>query len=400
MRVVIACSGLGHVARGNEAWAEDTARALADLGVTVTLYKGGGQPEAVYDRVIPCWRRESAQTNWIERWITQRGRWRLGLGSPYEIEQSTFALRLLGHLRREPADIVHTQDPLIASIVQRASRFGLVRTRVILANGTKMPFSSLVKFKYVQHLADWHLEEARAAGVWKPTWTAIPNFTNISLFHPGRADAVRSELDIPTDGLVVLTAAAIKRSHKRIDYLLKEFARLRELRPDLPVWLVVAGGWEQDTEELIAEGRALLGDRVRFLVRYPRLRMPELYRAADTFVLCSEMEMLGIVLLEAAASGLPCLVGQHPVVKWVVGPGGESIDMETPGILTSALVDLLADPRRRQDFAVLARRHCETHFSQDQVVRQILDYYDFVLNHDRPLAQAKTMGPATAGRPH
>ncbi|SIN67621.1 Glycosyltransferase involved in cell wall bisynthesis [Singulisphaera sp. GP187] len=397
MRVAIACSGLGHIARGNEAWAEDTAREMANLGIAVTLYKGAGKAEAPYERVIPCWRRESPQTAWVGRWITRSGRWRVGLGSPYDIEQTTFAMRLLGHLRREPADVFHTQDPWIASIVQRAAQFGLVRTRVIIGNGTDMRLAWLNKFDYVQQLAPWHLEEARAAGTWKPTWTAIPHFTNIRLYHPGRADAVRSELGIPADALVVLTAAAIKRHHKRIDYLLEEFAQLRTSTPDLPAWLVVAGGWEQDTDELIARGRALLGDRVRFLVRYPRLQMPELYRTADAFVLCSQMEMLGIVLLEAAASGLPCLVGQHPVVKWVVGPGGESIDMETPGVLSASLANLLGDTSRRHQLAALARRHCEDHFSQERVISQTLDYYDFVLNHDRPKVQSNTT--AAAGEP-
>ena len=69
---------------------------------------------------------------------------------------------------------------------------------------------------------------------------------------------------------MVLTVAAIQRTHKRIDYLLEEFARLLNDHPNLPVWLVVAGGRERDTDELVAQGRRLLGDRLRTLVRFPR----------------------------------------------------------------------------------------------------------------------------------
>jgi glycosyltransferase involved in cell wall biosynthesis len=307
--------------------------------------------------------------------------WRIGLGSGYEIEQATFAMGLIRLLRRERADILHVQDTLVALITERARRLGLVRTRTILADGTESGPALLGKFEYLQHLAPWHLEEARAAGAWRPTWTAIPNFVDTDVYHAGRGDALRDELGIPRDALVVLIAAAIRRRHKRVDYLLKEFARLRDMSPDLPAWLVVAGGWEQDTDELIAEGRALLGDRVRFLVRFPRERMPDLYRASDVFVLCSLKEMLGIALLEASASGLPCLVHSHPVLQWVVGPGGVSIDMSRHGALADALIEILKSKTQRCSLGQLARRHCVEVFGRDLVLERILGYYDFVSNH-------------------
>jgi glycosyltransferase involved in cell wall biosynthesis len=397
VRIVIASSGLGHVARGIEAWAADLGSALADRGEAVTLCKGGGEAEAPFERVIPCWQREATKTQRLLRLLPRRGTWRLGLSSGYGIEQSTFALGLIQHLRRERVDVLHVQDPQVAIITQRAWKLGLVRTRVILAHGTEEPLEYQKKIAYLQHLAPWHLEQARGAGVWKPTWTAIPNFIDIDLFHPGRAPALRDELGIPRDGLVVLTVAAIRRHHKRIDYLIDEFARLREQEPGLPVWLVVAGGWETDTDELVALGRQKLGDRVRFLVRYPRGRMPELYRMADVFVLGSLNEMLGIVLLEAAASALPSLVSRHPVIRWVVGPGGEAIDMEAPGALTESLRAWLSDPARGRSLGEQARQHCLEHFSRDRVVDQILDYYRFVLTHDRPsgsVEEVVTVGQA------
>ena len=38
-----------------------------------------------------------------------------------------------------------------------------MRTRTILAHGTEEPLSFQRKITYLQHLAPWHLEEARAA---------------------------------------------------------------------------------------------------------------------------------------------------------------------------------------------------------------------------------------------
>lgn len=390
LRIAVASSGLGHVARGVESWAADLGDALAGRGFAVTLFKGGGVPASKHEVVISCLQRESATSGWIDRWISKRGRWRLGLGTRYDVEQTTFAVRLIRYLRRQRFAILHVQDPMVARLAQQASQIGLIPTRVILANGVGESRNFLSKMTYLQHLAPWHLEEAKDAGCWRSTWTAIPNFIDTDVYHAGRGDSLRDELGIPRDALVVTTASALRRTHKRIDYLLKEFARLRELSPDLPVWLIIAGGWDEDAEGLISEGKALLGDRVHFLVRFPRERMPDLYRASDIFVLCSLMEMLGIVLLEASASGIPCLVHNYPVLEWVVGPGGLTIDMDRQGVLSEAMAGLLASADRRRELGELARRHCMEHFSKDRVLDQILEYYDFVMKnpeHNSPSRQ-------------
>ncbi len=382
MRIAIASSGLGHVARGIEAWAADLGRTLFERGHSLVLCKGGGFALAPYERVLPCWQRLAPKTQRLAKW-TRRGLWRLRLGSVYDLEQTTFAWPLLKLLRREAIDVVHVQDPTVALYVQHARRLGLVKCRTILGHGTEEPLEFLRKVTYLQHLMPYHLEAARNAGVWKPTWTAIPNFIDTDTFFPGRCDALRTELGIPPDGLVVLCAAAIRREHKRIDYLLDEFARLRTLAPNLPAWLVLAGGREHDTDELVAYGHRLLGDRLRTLVNFPRERMPDLYRSVDLFALTSMMEMMPIALIEATATGLPCLVNNHPVLEWIVGPGGEPITMSQPGALARSLHSWLGDAPRRRKCGALARQHCVENFSRDQVVDQILEYYRFVLSHDR-----------------
>lgn len=384
-RIAIASSGLGHVARGIEAWADDLAAALHARGENVILCKGAGPANRSYERTVSCLRREAPATLRLLRYLPRQLSWRVGLGSGYGVEQTTFALNLVRLLRRERIDVLHVQDPQVAILTQRARRLGLVRTRTILAHGTEEPPAFLQRVQYLQHLAPWHLDRARAEGVWKPTWTAIPNFIDTDRFAPGRSDALRAELGIPADALVVLTAAAIKRGHKRIDYLISEFSRLRQQVSGLPVWLVVAGGWEAETDELVAEGARLLGDRVRFLVRFPRQRMPELYRAADVFVLCSLFEMMPIALIEATASGLPCIVNAHPILEWMTGPGGSRIDMAAPGELSGALASLFVGSERRV-LAAAARSHCGSNFSQEVVVTQILEYYKRVLGRPSPTA--------------
>ena len=377
-RIAIASSGLGHVARGIEAWASDLGQALAERGLPAILCKGAGSASAEHERVIPCWTRESDKARRLVSQIPRALGWRVGLGSGYGIEQTTFAWHLIKVLRQERIDILHVQDPQIAVLMQWARTVGWIRARTILAHGTEESFDFQRRITYLQHLAPWHLEQARAAGIARSTWTVIPNFIDTERFSPGRTNALRRELGIPSDALIVLTASAIKRHHKRVDYVLAEFAALLSRRPELPAWLIIAGGWEQETDALVEEGKRLLGDRVRFLMRFPRSRMPDLYRAADAFALGSLKEMMPIALLEAIASGLPCLVNRHPVMEWMIGPGGCAHDLSREGSLATALAAILSRADQRTELGREARKHCLAHFSRNRVVDEILNYYQQV----------------------
>ena len=349
---------------------------MAARGEDVTLYKGAGVAGSEYERVLPCWRRAERRTERAVRWLPKNF-WHLGLGTVYGIEQVTFATSLLRRLWRARTDVLHVQDPELAMVAQRAARLGLIRAAVVLGHGTNESDDFLRKITYVQHLSPWQLDKWRRAGTCRPTWRAIPNFIDVDTFRPGRCPELRAELGIPPDALVVLSVAAVKRDHKRIDHLLNEVHRLRLCEPGLPMWLVVAGGREPDTDELVRVGRELLGDRVRFLIQFPRSRMPDLYRAADLFVMCSLREMMPIALIEAAATGLPCLVHGHPVLEWIAGEGGYSVDMVAPGVLAAGIRTLCLGANRRASLGGAGRVRAVSRFGRDQVVSQMVQYYEF-----------------------
>jgi 1,2-diacylglycerol 3-alpha-glucosyltransferase len=301
--------------------------------------------------------------------------WRLGIGSAYGIEQTTFAFNLLRLLRSHPVDILHVQDPQLALCMQRAGRMKLCSATTVFSHVTEEPPELLQKFQYLQHVAPWHQSEAAKCGADQPDWTMIPNFIDTTQFQPGDSRQLRRELSIPPDARVLLVASAIKKSHKRVDYLMDEVAQAITQRPDLSLVTVIAGGRESDTDELVRKGQQLLGDRVRFLIQFPRKRMPELYRMADLLIHGSLFEMFGTVLLEAMASGVPCIVHDHPVMNWVVGQGGMAVDLSQTGNLARLLLVLLSDPTALQRTGNVARQRVCHEFSREVVVERILEYY-------------------------
>lgn len=378
MKIAIVSSGLGHVARGIETWADDLSTDLFHRGLNVTLFKGGGEARRSYEWVIHCARRDHRVARWLLR-LAPRCGWRFGLGSAYQIEQTTFALLLISKLRAGRHDVVHTQDPWVAYLLERARRRGSHRAAVILAHGTEEPFEFLQQFDYVQELAPYYLAQDQASGLNGKNWFAIPNFVDVDRFAPNVTPLARRDLGVPEEAFVVLTVSAIKCTHKRLDQIIDEVARLRALCPTRPIHLIVAGAREKETDGVIAHGRNLLGQAVTFLENFDRNHMPALYRCADVLAHGSLNEMMPIALLEATASGLPVVAHNWPVIEWIVGDGGDCVDTQESGAFTSALTAYFS-PVYRAEKSAKARQRAVKLFSQEVIVSQILDMYRNVLS--------------------
>ncbi|MEZ6075666.1 MAG: glycosyltransferase [Pirellulaceae bacterium] len=129
-----------------------------------------------------------------------------------------------------------------------------------------------------------------------------------------------------------------------------------------------------------------------FVVDAPQSAMPDLYRMADILLHGSLKEMMPMALLEATASGLPCLCHYHPVMEWMVGPGGVALNLEVAGELANAVCSLASDIGRRKTLSKAARLHCISLFDRQTVVDQILAYYSMVHRYRRN-SPAKAAGP-------
>jgi glycosyltransferase involved in cell wall biosynthesis len=256
------------------------------------------------------------------------------------------------------------------------------RPKVLFANGTGEGQAVTRRFDYIQLLTPQAFNAWQAAKPPGQDAFLVPNFIDTNRFTPGDREQARAALNPAPTGPLVLCCAAIRRYHKRIDYLLSEFAAAL---PALPrgTSLLIAGGTETDTSELIGLGTRLLGEKVRFLTDVPREQMPLLYRAADLFVLPSLSEMFGIVLLEAMASGVPVLCHDTPDFRFVAGAAGCYRDIAQPGALAAALVEAM-HPNVRQELAKAARPHVEQRFSAAAIVTQIVSIYAYMLDtsHD------------------
>jgi glycosyltransferase involved in cell wall biosynthesis len=269
------------------------------------------------------------------------------------------------------------QEPLVALILDRLNRLGLSRPRVILGHGTEEDTTMLRKYSYLQHLAPAYLEQYEIHRPESQKVFAIPNFVDTGRFCPGPKPAARRSWNLPEDAQVFLCVAAIKKVHKRIDYLIREFASYLGNNGSDAI-LVIAGGRETDTAELRELASRLTGDRIVILENIPRDEICSLYQAADVFVLSSLVEMFPVALLEAMGTGLPVVCNNTSVLEWMIGPAGLATNLAETGALAHAL-KTISSREDLHELGILARERVEDLFSEEVVVRQIIDMYEQVL---------------------
>lgn len=174
----------------------------------------------------------------------------------------------------------------------------------------------------------------------------------------------------------LLTVGRLNDERKNLPLLLRAYAAARTRCPRLPR-LVLAGvaGPDQESRTLIST-LGLTGS-VEYIGPQDRRALADLYRGASLFLLSSNEEGQGIVIVEAMASGLPI------VATSCVGPP-EMITDGVEGLLTpvgsvDALADAIArisaDRERRRHMSQASRLRAVREFSLERAGARLADVY-------------------------
>jgi D-inositol-3-phosphate glycosyltransferase len=165
---------------------------------------------------------------------------------------------------------------------------------------------------------------------------------------------IRRRLGLPVDAFIALT---VRRLFYRngLDTLLDATARLR----DHAQLHVVIGGAGPEHAEIEARIKNDGLDRVHLTGFIPDADLPDYYRAADVFVLPTRTaEGFGLVLMEAAASGVPSIATDSGAPREVIEDGvtGLLVPPGDPEALAGAIAELDSSPERLARMSAAALR--------------------------------------------
>ncbi len=146
-------------------------------------------------------------------------------------------------------------------------------------------------------------------------------------FRPGGRDAARRALGVPTEACVVLAVGGLTERKNPVR-LLDAVGPLLEGHPEMRLVYVGHGPLRADLERRIAERGVT--DRVTLTGAVDNAAVAEWMAACDVLALPSIIEPLGIVALEAMASGRPVVATKNGGTAEIIGDAGVLIDPLDP----------------------------------------------------------------------
>jgi glycosyltransferase involved in cell wall biosynthesis len=223
---------------------------------------------------------------------------------------------------------------------------------------------------------------------------------DVDLFHPSkRSTPLRAALGL--DDKFVFIHVGRLAAEKNVSVVLDAFRQARELLPRGAVHLLIAG-----TGPVEQELRRGAPDSVTFLGNLDRQRrLPDLYASADAFAFASVTETLGLVVLEAMASGLPVVAVAAGGVVDHLRDGQNGLSVPLGSLTTMAdqlkerMVQLVRDRMVCSRLAVEARRTAEARSWRVELDRLEESYREIHESWRRQATGAprEPLDPATGG---
>lgn len=299
----------------------------------------------------------------------------------------TAYLEHVASLQKHPDVTVVTNSNVRADIVHLHTVGFYAFRRLFTSNGKNVvsahviPESfvgSLIGAKFWVRYAKWYLrwfynradavvavsEDTKkhlvAMGVKKPI-TVIHNTIDTSRYHntPDLKKAARKTLGIKQDAWIVIGAGQVQ-PRKRIDTFIETALALPEMQF---IWVGGMPFGKMAAEHGAMEQLMTLAPpNVTFTGIIPFEKMCEYYRAADAFFLPSAQETFGLVVVEAAAAGLPVVLRNIP--DYAETFKGDAV-MASDGVFADELMKLKTEKKYYDKMKIAAERIAKRYDSHE-----------------------------------
>ncbi|HEU5268530.1 MAG TPA: glycosyltransferase family 4 protein [Jatrophihabitans sp.] len=199
------------------------------------------------------------------------------------------------------------------------------------------------------------------------------------IFRPAvDGSAVRERYGLAGRPVIVCVSRLVPR--KGQDALIRALPAIRERVPAAALLLVGGGRYAEQLHRLAR--RIGVAEQVRFTGPVPFGQLPAHFAAGDVFAMpCRtrrfgmDVEGLGMVFLEASATGLPVLAGDSGGAPDAVRPHvtGEVVDGRDLIAIAGTLAGLLSDPDRARRLGAAGRAWAEQDWQWDRITARLAE---------------------------
>ena len=212
---------------------------------------------------------------------------------------------------------------------------------------------------------------------------ALSNGVDLSAFKPGKPDKkICEKYHLSENPHRVLYIGRID-PEKSIEIVLKAFKTVSSKIDDAE-FILIGDGADKARLEKMAK-HLELEDKVRFLGRILPPDLYELYRTGTVFATASETETQGIVLIEAAATGLPLVAVDAGAIKEICknDKNGYLCQPEDIEGIAKSLIKILSDPEKQKEMSQRSLKIAKNHDLNHTLKRFEQIYCDIIESHGK-----------------
>lgn len=199
------------------------------------------------------------------------------------------------------------------------------------------------------------------------SWSYLPNMVDNSF--------IKDDLFLLQSEFVLINVCLLDKK-KRVDVLIRAFAKALKINPDMKLKIGGDGPERLDLEKLVDDLK--ISNAVTFLGLLSRKKVKEEINKSSAFVLSSEYETFGVVLVEALALGKPVIAtkcgGPESIVKPEVG---YLVEKNSVDIMANAIIELHNNYKKFD--AKNLRKYCVDNFSEFAISGKLTEIYSQIL---------------------
>ncbi|EKQ54507.1 MAG: glycosyltransferase [Methanobacterium sp. Maddingley MBC34] len=205
----------------------------------------------------------------------------------------------------------------------------------------------------------------------------FPNGVNENMLNYKSKSLIRQQLGISDNEIIIISLARLVPL-KGIKYVIMAFSKLVE--EDLNTRLIVIGEGHQKKELEKLTKELKIDDKVDFKGFIPHDELPNILPAGDVFVLTPEYEGLGIVFIEALASGVPVIASPVGGIADIIEDRKNGLFVEHGDVakLFEAMQFLISDEETRDKYRNEGITTVKEKFLWEPILSQIEGLYSKV----------------------
>ena len=205
---------------------------------------------------------------------------------------------------------------------------------------------------------------------------AVSNGVDLKNFKPGRpAASFYQKYGLDQNKQTILSLGRLD-PEKKVGLLIEAFLAVEQKVKDVQL-VIVGDGVDKARLMKIAAGRP----EIHFLGRITPPELYTVYQLGDVFATASEIETQGIVLIEAAACGMPLVAVDKGAVAEVCRDQENGFLCEPGAVseIADALIKILQDQKLKNQFAKKSIEIAKEH-DFDKTLDRFMNIYQKVLN--------------------